>query len=405
MTKTILSVKYPAAGKYLLELTLSERVYKMEKVINIAVIGAGLRSRVVVNALLSCGRENIKIVSIFDPDKERAEALKTTWIQPDAVITDSAEDAVKCDGVDWVMIFSPNAFHREHIEMSFAAGKHVFSEKPLATSIEDCQAINEAHSRSGKFFATGFVLRYSPLYVKVKELLDSGKLGAIMSIEANENIAPGHGGYIMTNWRRLSKLSGPHILEKCCHDLDLIEWFTGSLPGKVMAFADKRFFTAENAFLMEKYSDVFLSWPDPHRVATPFGNDSDMDDMISTVAQFRNGVLVTFNAAMCNVLPERRMRFNCQLGTLEVELYSMRIRYKCLGDEAEQVINFGGSDGHAGGDRIIMQHLLDTMVKEVPPQCSGKEGLCSAVYALSLDKAAHEKAIIDLEPVWESLGF
>ena len=85
---------------------------------------------------------------------------------------------------------------------AFKAGKNVFSEKPLATKVEDCQEIFEAHKKSGLLFATGFVLRYSKLYRKVKDLIVSGELGKVLSIDANENITPSHGGYIMMNWRR-----------------------------------------------------------------------------------------------------------------------------------------------------------------------------------------------------------
>lgn len=74
-----------------------------------------------------------------------------------------------------MMIFSPNAYHKEHILQAFAAGKHVFTEKPLATSIEDCQEIFEAYQKAGKLFATGFVLRYAPIYRKAYEILNSGK--------------------------------------------------------------------------------------------------------------------------------------------------------------------------------------------------------------------------------------
>lgn len=109
------------------------------------------------------------------------------------------------------------------------------------------------------------MLRYAPIYRKAKELLDSGKLGRLIAIDGNENISPEHGGYIMCNWRRLTKFAGPHILEKCCHDLDLINWFVGSLPSRVASFGGRNFFIPENEKLMEKYGKkTFCSWWDPH---------------------------------------------------------------------------------------------------------------------------------------------
>ena len=377
----------------------------MDKKTKIAVIGAGLRSKTVLPHLFRESAGAVEIAAIYDPDTAVAEDLLRELKQPLLTPAASADEAIQTPGVEWVMIFSPNAFHREHILKSFAAGKHVFAEKPLATTVADCQMIYKAHQKSGKIFATGFVLRYAPIYCKVKQLLDSGLFGKIMSMEANENIPPEHGGYIMANWRRHRALAGPHILEKCCHDLNLIEWFTRSLPGKVAATADRKFFTPEHAELMRHYPpETFQAWPDPHRIASPFTGDTDLDDMIFSIAEFRNGIRVAFSATMANAIPERRMRIHCEYGTLLVELYTMTIRYKLLGREDEHVIRTPGGSGHGGGDSRIMRELLDTMQNHTPPKCSGSDGLTSAVYALALDQAAREHKVIDLEPTWATLG-
>lgn len=95
------------------------------------------------------------------------------------------------------------------------SGKHVFTEKPIAISIDDCCKLEEAHEQAKHLkFATGFVLRHAPLYIEIQRLLLSGELGKVVSVEANEMLRPYHGGYIMRNWRRKAALAGPHILEK-----------------------------------------------------------------------------------------------------------------------------------------------------------------------------------------------
>ena len=87
--------------------------------------------------------------------------------------------------IDWVMVFSPNFRHCEHIVAALEKGKHVFAEKPLATTIGDCRRILAAAERSRTLFCTGFVLRYAPLYRKVKALLDGGAVGRLIAMEAN----------------------------------------------------------------------------------------------------------------------------------------------------------------------------------------------------------------------------
>ena len=375
-----------------------------QREVNIAVLGAGGRSQCIVANLLRDSNNKVKILSVFDPDKEVMAAAQERW-QSEAKACDTYQEAIAVPGVEWVIVASPNAFHKEHILAAFAAGKHVFSEKPLATSIEDCEAIYEAHQKTNLKFATGFVLRYAPLYRKAKELLTSGKLGKLLSIDANENIAPDHGGYIMRNWRRYTKLAGPHILEKCCHDLDLLNWFCESVPTKIASFGGRDFFIPENEYMNEKYGEkTFATWHDPHAEKSPFTSEKDLMDNQVAIMQYRNGIRVMFQATMSNAIPERRMYFSCTEGTMVLDLYPSTLKYRCLGDEGVVFIDFGG-DGHGGGDSYIMKELYETMIDEkAQPKCSGNEGLESAVVALCIDKAAQTTSLVDLEPIWKSLN-
>jgi predicted dehydrogenase len=372
--------------------------------IEIAVIAAGARSRVVVGNLLRAAKGGVHIAALYDPDVEVARMALAEWHLSDEIICNSYQEAMARPGINWVMIFSPNAFHKEHILAAFAAGKNVFSEKPLATSIADCQEIYEASQRAGVLFATGFVLRYSKMYGKVKEILASGALGKLLAINADENIPPDHGGYIMRNWRRNTAIAGPHILEKCCHDLDLINWYCESLPTRVVSFGRRDFFVPENESLMEKYGrDTFCSWLDPHGKPSPFTSDKDLMDNQTSIAEYRNGIIVTFQCTMSNPMPERRMLFCCSEGTMKVELYSSTLCYKRMGEDYVHSYNFG-ADAHGGGDEYIAAALLETMQTGSAPKCSGSEGLQSAVYALAIDQAARTGKIVDLEPIWQSLN-
>ncbi len=375
----------------------------MEKQIGIAVIGGGVRGCGVTKNLIADSGGNVKIISLFDPDKDVARKTIEAWNSPDTCICDDYKEAIDADGVEWVMVFSPNVYHREHIIYAFSKGKNVFSEKPLAVSVDECQEVYDAYKKSGRIFATGFVLRYAPLYRKAKEILDSGKLGKIISIDANENITPEHGGYIMCNWRRFTKNAGPHILEKCCHDIDLLNWFCESLPARVASFGGLDFFLPENKDLEEKYGkDTFKSWPDPHAVDSPFTSEKDLKDNQVSILEYRNRIRVMFQATMSNAIPERRMYFSCSEGTMVIELYSGELKYRCLGDEGVTVIDISG-DGHGGGDSYIMKELYDTMVNGTEPKCGGSEGLEGSVVAIMLDKAAESGTVIDLEPVWGKL--
>ena len=377
------------------------------KKVGIAVIGCGTRARWVVHELVKAAGDKIELLSAYDPDPRQLENSREQWGKNNPVYCKTYQEAIATPGVSWVMVFSPNACHREHIVAAFKAGKHVFSEKPLATSIRDCQAIYDAHKNSGLRFATGFVLRYSPLYRKIKDILDSGELGDLLAISADENITVQHGTYIMRNWRRHTGVAGPHILEKCCHDLDLINWFCRSVPTRVAAFGSREFFVPKYKKLLKKFSRAALeSWPDPHAVKEDaFTSDKDILDTQVCCADYRNGIKVNFMATMANAIPERRMYFSCSEGTMIAELYSKLLRFRKLEDAEEHVFHFDQFEGlHGGGDAIIMAELLEVMLHGGEPKCSGVEGLESGVFALALDEAMRHNKVVDLENVWKKLG-
>ena len=98
-------------------------------------------------------------------------------------------------------------------------------------------------------------------------------------------------------------MAGPHILEKCCHDLDLINWFCDSLPSKIASFGGLDYFVPENQHHMDKYGkDTYAAWNDPHRVDSPFTADKDLMDNQVGIMQYRNGIRVMFQATMSNAI-------------------------------------------------------------------------------------------------------
>lgn len=150
----------------------------------------------------------------------------------------------------------------------------------------------------------------------------------------------------------------------------MINWFCGSLPSQVASFGKREFFVKENQYIGDKYGeDRFLTWRDPHRNTTPFAGDNDLQDNQICIARFRNNILVSFCATMCNIIPERRMLFHCTEGNLILELYSSSIKYRNLADEKETEIKFS-ADGHGGGDNTIMKELYECMCEGSTPKLS-----------------------------------
>ena len=165
----------------------------------IGIIGSGHRITNLAGKLVKHD-ETLAVTAVTDTRPEAMREFRET-VAPHAREYGSYRELLADPSVSWVMIGSWNSRHREHIVAAFEAGKHVFCEKPIATTIEDCIAIKQAQVASGRQFMIGFTLRYSPHYRRIKELVDSGAIGKVVSFEFNETLHHDHGGYIMADWR------------------------------------------------------------------------------------------------------------------------------------------------------------------------------------------------------------
>jgi predicted dehydrogenase len=376
----------------------------MQEKINIAVVGAGMRGCDVIKNLLLASKGKVHVQAVYDPDAENVQKAISNWGASDATICEQATEAVNDSSIDWVMIFTPNYLHKQYILDAFAADKDVFCEKPLATTIADCKSICNAQRKSKRVLATGFVLRYSMLYRKVKELLTSGDFGKILSINASENRETFGGGASMNNWRRFTEKSGPYILEKCSHDLDLLNWFTESIPARVAGFGGLDFFVPDNKHLWYKYGkETFSRLVPERRRQCPFSSDKDVKDNHSAVIEYRNGVKAMFQLTLANAIPERRMYISCTEGTISLELFSGKLKYRTLADSYVTTLNFPGG-GHGGGDVIMAKELCDVLLNNATPVTGALEGLECAVACIGIDEAMNTNSVVDLEPVWKSLG-
>ena len=126
---------------------------------------------------------------------------------------------------DAVFICTQDAQHYDHVMKALSLGYDVCLEKPAAVNIEQCESIRNTANKLGRKVMLTHVLRYSPFFLKIKELIDGGALGEIATINLTENVAYWHFAlsYVRGPWRD-TKLSTPAIIAKCCHDLDLIVW-------------------------------------------------------------------------------------------------------------------------------------------------------------------------------------
>lgn len=378
--------------------------------VRVGAIGCGGRLRYVLRNLLKAAPPgSIELVAAYDPFPPSLQSARTELDVAFAEETSEAALLHRAD-VDWVFIGSWNSQHARHAIAALLAGKHVFCEKPLATTMEDCLAIRAAAEKSGRIFAFGLVLRYSPFYQKVHEIVSSGQLGRIISFEFNETLGFNHGGYIFGNWRRFSEHSGSHLLEKCCHDLDLANWIVDSLPVRAASFGGRNFYLPGNSHHVARIGPsadgkaAYSTWADPQRVS-PFSEGADIVDNQVAILEYANGVRATFHTNCNAALLERRFYLCGSEGALRADSITGLIEVQRIGhDTKPEVIVTGIAGGHSGGDEVMGASLVETLLNGKPPLASVAEGIRSCAAALAIDQALQEGRVFDLRPWWHQCG-
>jgi predicted dehydrogenase len=162
-----------------------------------------------------------------DPDRglQAAEALGVRWFR--------RHEDLLAENLDGVLVCSENAHHRAHVELAAAAGASVLCEKPIATTLEDAEAMRAACARAGVRFMTAFPMRFDASVLATKALLERGDLGelyAVNGINHSENPRQHRA------WFAQGALAGGGaVMDHTVHLVDLLRWYTGDEVREVYA--------------------------------------------------------------------------------------------------------------------------------------------------------------------------
>lgn len=380
----------------------------MSQSFGIGVIGFGNRVGGLVSQLVA-SNPGIELAAVCDPTPESIASAKA--IAPQVQVCADAPELLGNPRVGWVLIGSPNRFHREHATAALRAGRHVFCEKPLATNLADCLAIRDVVRETGKSFFFGLVLRYAPLYTRVRKLLDDRSIGEIISVEFNETLGFNHGGYIHQDWRRHRAAAGTHMLEKCCHDIDIVNWMIGSRATSVASFGGLRFFTPANRHIADEIGPnpangrrAFQDWPQSN--SDPFTNDKDIVDHQVAIIEYANGVRASFHTNCAAAISERRLLLLGTKGAIRADLNTGTVELQRLGWDEPRVVYRVTSTlaDHAGADSQLVAALAQWILRSVAPRTGIEHALDSAVTCFGIDQALDERRVIDMRSLWDTAG-
>ncbi|NNU88078.1 Gfo/Idh/MocA family oxidoreductase [Geobacillus sp. MR] len=170
--------------------------------------------------------DGVELIGIADENEERGKVAARRFATN---YYSNYIDLLKED-IDAVIVTSENVNHREHVIAAAKAGKHVLCEKPLATTIEDAQAMIDCCRENGVILQTAFPVRFNTSVIHAKKLIDEGRLGKILAIKGT-NRGTNPGGWFVDP----SKSGGGAVMDHTVHLVDLMRWFMGAEVREVFA--------------------------------------------------------------------------------------------------------------------------------------------------------------------------
>ncbi|MEE6262886.1 Gfo/Idh/MocA family protein [Plantactinospora sonchi] len=213
--------------------------------VRLVVAGAGLRGLGYARHAVASGRARVTAVAEPDPSR-RAQFAAEFGVPPEHVYADWRDLAAAGRVGDAVVIATQDQMHTEPTIAFAELGYHILLEKPMATTEAEAVRIAAAVEKADVIFAVCHVMRYTPYSKALKEVLDDGVIGRLVSVQHLEPIGWWHyaHSFVRGNWSN-SHTSGPLLLTKSCHDIDWLLHLFGSAPTQVSSFGGLSHFRAD----------------------------------------------------------------------------------------------------------------------------------------------------------------
>ena len=355
--------------------------------------------------------DELEIVQIMDTNPTALEYAKNLFKLDDSACFNSFEEWLeKAPKIaDVVFNCTMDQYHYETTKPLFKLGYHVLLEKPISNNPKELNDLLNESRKYNRKFAVCHVLRYAPFYKKAKEILASGEIGKLVSLEMAEHVYIPHflASYVRGKWRSESECGSPMIMAKCCHDTDLMCWLNGGVaPKLISSFGERTVFIPKNKpegasdrcmtckyretcdyschfNLINKHQDpiifqnafpgkqwdeltvedkehVFLTSPNLGRCV--FDGPQDLVDHQATSVVFENGVTATLNMIGGSSYPCRTLHIITTGGEIygvmeEGKLFVRKWQKEKFSRELIE-IDLNVYDGHGGGDLVLVEDLV-----------------------------------------------
>lgn len=378
--------------------------------VKLLVCGAGSRGNAYTSYLDKTGIPS-KVVGVAEPREfHRSDMASRFGIPQDNVFSDWKAMAARPRFADAVLVTTQDRMHADPAIAFAGKGYHIMLEKPMASNPEDCRRIAAAAKASGGLFAVCHVLRYTRFTRKLKEMIDSGIIGDVVSVQHLEPVGYWHQAhsFVRGNWRN-EKMSSPMLLAKSCHDLDWISHIMGNPKClRISSFGGLHHFKKEQKpaeagsakrcvecahepkcpysaikiYVGRAKHDKF-EWPvdilTPERTVAaveaavregPYGRcvfecDNDVVDHQVVNMEFDGCRTASFTMTAFTLIGGRHTRIFGTLGSIHGDSQTI-VHYDYLSDKKEIIDTEAGADqtaagGHGGGDYGLIRSFVEAV--------------------------------------------
>lgn len=405
------------------------------KIAKVGVIGCGNRGSAYADYIAN-HPEEAQLVCACDILSERLAWYGERYQLPVEMCFEDVQTMLDTvSGLDLVIVSVLDIDHFRMAKMVMERGIHCMLEKPISPDPWECMELMNIAKTHDCQLLICHVLRYTPLFSALKEVLEEGSIGEIQAINHAEFVGYEHfnHSYVRGNFRNLS----PFILAKACHDLDILNWLTGKKCLKISSFGELNYFKKENApegsaerclecsiepdcvfSAKKRYLGEYTGWPvamisvdtslEAREKALAEGKygrcvfhcDNKVVDRQVVNMLYEDGVTVSFTLNGFNSVGFRETRIFGTKGDILANFGEEFIRVRIFGEPGEKVIHPEGFEGgHGGGDYCMMKDIIRCVREDKweGVRTGADQSVASHIMAFAAEKSRKNSIIVDIE--------
>ncbi len=388
----------------------------------VVVVGIGGRGAWAARHLAQ-DREHYELVALCEQNQSKLEYFQKQNAMEHIPRFSSLEECLEKVDLDAVVVTTPDGTHADVVVPALAAGKFVFVEKPLDITAERCRQIVEADKQAGGKTFVGFNLRFAPTYVKVKELIDAGAIGQVLTIQADEFYNGGRTYF--RRWNRLRRFGGGLWITKASHDFDLLYWMAGREPLAVYAMdalsyyiprpdaplycgdCDKKDTCPDSFYVIKRaagitgklLAEVAAEHGAPRPDLCLYNSDKDTFDHGIATVEFAGDIFATYT---CNVIAgftDRRIRVSGTKGTIDGHLGGDELVLTLRDPTRVRRIPLETGGGHGGADRFILDDFYAFTQGKLEPKVRPAEAMVAVLIGLAATRSADERRKVEIKEI------